>query len=135
MGLYQSTTVLFNQTITTAATFNSSSFSAANFSGGAVSYTTYGTVAGTTPTVVLALQVSADGGATWQNVPATGGSLTDALTVGSATPATNGVVVKTTTGTVYVGNLLRFTVTTTGTALSIPIKVTLDAHKTYPDNS
>ena len=136
MGLYQDTTLLLNQTITTATTVNTPSFSAANFGGGAVSYTSYGTITGTSPTVALALQVSADGGVTWQAVPATSGSLTDALTVASATPTTSGVVVKATTGTVYCGNLLRVAVTTTGTgSLSIPIKLTLDAAKRFPDNA
>lgn len=135
MGLYQDTLLLLNQTITTATTVNTPSFSAANFGGGAVSYTSYGTIAGTSPTVALQLQVSADGGVTWQNVPATAGSLTDALTVGSATPTTGGVVVKATTGTVYAGNLLRVAVTTTGTGLSIPIKLSLDAAKRFPDNA
>lgn len=136
MGLYQSTLLLLNQTITTATTVNTPSFSAANFGGGAVSYTSYGTIAGTSPTVALQLQVSADGGATWQNVPSTAGSLTDALTVASATPTTGGVVVKATAGTVYAGNLMRVQVTTTGSGgLSIPIKLSLDAAKRFPDNA
>lgn len=135
MGLYQDTITLFNQTITTAASFNSPAFSAANFMGGAVSITEYGTVAGTTPTVALQLQVSCDGGVTWVNAPSTSNSLSDALTVTSATPATNGIVAKATTGTVYGGNLLRVVLTTTGTSLSIPVKVFLDAHKSFPDNA
>ena len=135
MGLYQDTLTLINQTITTATTVNSPSFSAAKFGGGAVSVTAYGTVAGTTPTVALALQVSTDGGVTWGAVPATSNSLTDSLTVGSATPTSAGVVVKATTGTVYCGNLLRVAVTTTGSALSIPVKITLDAAKRFPDNA
>lgn len=136
MGLYQTNLTLINQTITTATTVNSPSFSAANFGGGAVSVTSYGTIAGTSPTVALALQYSSDGGATWAAVPATSNSLTDVLTVGSATPTTSGVVVKTTSGTVYAGNLLRLALTTTGSGgLSIPVKVTLDAQKKFPDNA
>lgn len=135
IGLYQDTTTLINQTITTATTVYSPSFSAGNFGGGAVSVTSYGTVAGTTPTVALALQVSVNGGVTWVAVPATSNSLTDALTVASATPSTNGVVAKATTGTVYAGNLLRLAVTTTGTGLSIPVTIVLDTQKRFPDNA
>jgi hypothetical protein len=136
LGLYQDTILLLNTTATVAGTVNTPSFSAANFGGGAVSYTSYGTITGTTPTVALALQVSADGGVTWQAVPATSNSLTDALTVGSATPTSAGVVVKPTTGTVYCGNLLRVAVTFGGTgSLSIPIKLSLDAAKRFPDNA
>lgn len=136
MGLYQSTITVFNATGVAAGTVNGPSFSAANLGGGAVSYTTYGTVTGTTPTVALALQVSEDGGTTWQAVPATSGSLTDALTVTAATPTTSGVVVKNTTGTVYSGNLLRVSVTFAGTgSVSIPTKIVLDAAKRFPDNA
>ena len=98
--------------------------------------TSYRTVTGTTPTVALALQVSTNGGVTWVAVPATSNSLTDALTVGSATPTTGGVVAKATTGTVYAGNLSALPLQLGVLAhWSIPITIALDAQKRFPDNA
>lgn len=137
IGLYQTSATLFNQTFTALGTFNSASFSAANLGGGAALVLSWGAATVSAPTATFALQVSTDGGVTWGSIPAVGGSLTDIGTF-TATAPTNAasVQVKSTAGTAYVGNLLRIQLVLGGTSVtSLPLKATLDAHKTYPDNS
>lgn len=132
MGLYQNALTAFNNTATVAGTVNGASFSAANLTGG-IALTITGTVTGTSPTVVVNLQLSVDGGATWTTIPAAAGGLA-ALTATSATPAAG--TVATALNTNYVGNLLRVQVVFGGTgSLSIPYTVKLDMQKRFPDNA
>jgi hypothetical protein len=137
MGLYQDTVKVFTGTGTTAGSVNSSSFSAANFSGGAAVSIAFGAgVTGTSPTVALQLQSSYDGGVTWNNVTATTGSLTDALTVSATAAVSSTQVNKFSANTVYVGNLLRVVVTYAGTgSVNIPVTIYLDAQKRFADNA
>ena len=137
MGLYQDTVKVYSGTGAAAGTVNSSSFSAANFAGGAAVSIAFGaTVTGTSPTVALQLQSSYDGGVTWNNVTATTGSLTDALTVSAQAAVASTQINKFSANSVYVGNLLRVQVTFAGTgSLSIPVIVYLDAQKRFADNA
>jgi hypothetical protein len=137
LGLYNSQITLFNQTFTATGTYNSPSFSAANLGGGASLFMSWGTATVSAPTATFALQISTDGGVTWSPVPATSNSLTDVGTFTATAPSnTASQQVKTTTGTVYVGNLLRVQLVLAGTSVtSLPAKITLDAHKTFPDNA
>jgi hypothetical protein len=137
LGLYQSGVTLFNQTFTATGTYNSPSFSAANFGGGAALVASWGTATVSAPTATFALQISTDGGVTWAAVPATAGSLTDVGTFTATAPTNSASVqVKTSVGTVYVGNLLRVQLVLAGTSVtSLPAKITLDAAKRFPDNA
>jgi hypothetical protein len=148
MGLYQSSLVVFNQTITVAGTYNSASFSAANWNGG-VLFTTVGTVTGTSPTLATVVQIgtqsTAGGPVTWTTAPSLASSLSpSASTIGlsmnltSYTPVllNSGNPVSAAVGSAYVGNLLRVQVTAGGTgSLSIPLTYALDMQKRFGDNS
>ena len=137
MGLYQSTLKVYTGTFAAAGSANSASFSAANFAGGAAVSIAFGAgVTGTSPTIALQLQSSYDGGATWNNVTTTAGSLTDALTVSAQAAVSSTQVNKFSSNSVYVGNLLRVVVTAAGTgSVNIPVTIFLDAQKRFPDNA
>jgi hypothetical protein len=140
IGLYQSTATLVNQTYTVAGTYNTPSFSAANWQGGVLALT-IGTVTGTSPTLAVQPQVSTDGGVTWGNAPTTTNTLGATIANGgvfiaSATPSANSGPILTPVGSVYGGNLYRIAVTAGGTgSLSIPLKVVVDMQKRFADNA
>lgn len=141
MGLYQSNVTVLSQTFTAAGTYNGPSFSAANFSGG-VLFSTVGTVTGTSPTLVLAVQIYNPVTATWVSAPAlanslstTAGAIGAGLNVSSYTPVALAQTAAA-VGTVYVGNLLRVVATVGGTgSLSVPVTLSLDMLKRFGDNS
>lgn len=137
MGLYQSTIKLYSGTFSAAGSANSAAFSAANLSGGAAVSIAFGAgVTGTSPTIALTLQSSFDGGVTWNAVPATSNTLTDALTVSAQAAVSNTQVNKFSANSIYVGNLLRVVVTAAGTgSVNIPVTVILDAQKRFGDNA
>ena len=143
MGLYQNSVTLFNYNtgtglpgpITATGNYTSPSFSAANLAGASL-FIAWGAATVSSPTAAFALNLSTDGGVTWKAVPATTGSLTDIATF-TATPPTNTASqqVKSTANTAYIGNLLQVVMTIGGGVTSLPVKVTLDAQKRFPDNA
>lgn len=141
MGLYQGNVTVFNQTFTVAGTYLSPSFSEANWNGG-VLFTQVGTVTGTTPTLALQVQIFNVATGTWVQCPTLASSLSPTastigtgLNVTSYTPAALALTAAT-VGTAYIGSTLRVQATVGGTgALSVPLTVSLDMRKLFPDNA
>lgn len=145
MGFQSSVIKVYDNTITATGNTNGASQNGSNLSHGFL-YGVFGTVTGTTPTVLPFIQVSPDNGTTWIGAAgaAAAGLISSPLqgtgtAVTAITAATAGTFIIPINGSGggngFPGSLWRVVVTAGGTPTSVPLKIYADFQKWFADNS
>ena len=143
MGYETDTVVLYPQTtIVATGTVTGPSFGASDWQRGYI-YGIFGTVVGTTPTVLPFFQVSPNNGTTWIGASgaAASGLITNTLngtgtTIAAITATTGGSFIIPVGGSLaaaFPGSLIRLQMTVGGTPTSVPLIVYGDFQKWVPD--
>jgi hypothetical protein len=145
MGYESDTVVLFPQTTLTATgTVTGPQFFGSDWQRGYL-YGIFGTVVGTTPTVLPFFQVSPNNGTTWIGASGAGagGLITNTLqglgtTITAITATTGGtfiIPVGAAIANAFPGTLFRLQMTVGGTPTSVPLIVYGDFQKWVPDST